>query len=73
MCVFKAETQSLVPVMVGVLPGEVVYSLGQVKWAELESQVVASEAIFEQNELTPKTYTLHSQFLHLFSILPVSE
>lgn len=40
MCVFKAGTQSLVSVMVGVLPGEVVHSLGQVKWVELKSQVV---------------------------------
>lgn len=33
----------------------------------------ASGAKFGQNELTPKTYTLHSQFLRLFSILPVIE
>lgn len=33
----------------------------------------ASEAIFGQNELTSKTYTLHRQFIHLFSILPASE
>lgn len=45
---------SLVSVMVGALPGEVVYSLGQVKWVELRK---ASEAIFEQNDLSLKTYT----------------
>lgn len=76
VCVFKGGSQSLVSVMVGALPGEVVYSLGQVKWVELKSHAVqknASEAIFRRNELTSKTYTLHSPFIHLFSILPASE
>lgn len=39
-CLFKGGSQSLVSVMVGALPGEVVFSLGQVKWVELKSHAV---------------------------------
>lgn len=73
MCVFKAVTCFCHGRSDARRSGALTWT-GEVGRAEEPSgSKNASEAIYSQNELTPKTYTLLSQFLCLFSILPVSE